>query len=71
MNQPSSLEYEQNRFHSLRSKHPSLQGHEFSPLVYHYDQGKGTIEFVEKLDRQGINTGRQSIGLVFSISTAK
>ncbi len=41
-----------------------LKGHEFSPLIYHYDQRKGTIEFIEKLDRPEITTGRQSIGFV-------
>ncbi|UJR36428.1 hypothetical protein I4U23_029151 [Adineta vaga] len=40
-------------------------GHEFCPLIYNYDHRKGTIEFVEKLDRQEITTGRQSIGRLF------
>lgn len=40
-----------------------LKGHEFSPLIYNYDQRKGTIEYVDKLDQQGATTGRQSIGL--------
>lgn len=42
-----------------------LKGHEFSPLIYKYDQRKGTIEFVEKLDRQEVTSGRQSIGWEF------
>jgi len=40
-------------------------GHEFSPLIYDYDQRKSTIEFIEKLDRQETTTGRQSIGRLF------
>ncbi|CAF4415454.1 unnamed protein product, partial [Adineta steineri] len=40
-------------------------GHEFSPLIYNYDQRNGTIDFLEKLDRQETSTGRQSIGLEF------
>jgi hypothetical protein len=45
-----------------------LKGHEFSPLIYNYNQRKGTIEFLEKLDRQEITTGRQSIGLEFQFN---
>ncbi|CAF1630618.1 unnamed protein product, partial [Adineta ricciae] len=37
-------------------------GHEFSPLIYNYDDRRGAIEFVEKLDQQGASTGRQAIG---------
>ncbi|CAF1072694.1 unnamed protein product [Adineta steineri] len=40
-------------------------GHEFSPLIYNYDQRNGTIDFLEKLDRQETSTGRQSIGRLF------
>ncbi|CAF2947610.1 unnamed protein product [Rotaria sp. Silwood2] len=40
-------------------------GHEFSPLIYNFNQDKGTIEYVEKLDRQEVSTGRLSIGLEF------
>ncbi|CAF1210102.1 unnamed protein product [Adineta steineri] len=42
-----------------------VAGHEFSPLIYNYDERKGTIEFVEKLDSQETSTGRQSIGRLF------
>jgi len=38
-----------------------FKGHEFSPLIYNYDEQKGTIEFVEKLD-QGATAGKQTIG---------
>ena len=38
-------------------------GHEFSPLIYNYDERKGAIEFVEKLDQQDGTSGKQTIGL--------
>jgi hypothetical protein len=47
----------------MRLMNSYLKGHEFSPLIYNYDQRQGTIEFIEKLDQQEITTGRQSIGL--------
>lgn len=40
-------------------------GHEFSPLIYRYDRQRGTIEFLEKLDRQETTSGRKSIGRLF------
>jgi len=39
-------------------------GHEFSPFIYNYDERKGTIEFVEKLD-QHEGTTKQAIGRMF------
>jgi hypothetical protein len=41
----------------------SFKGHELSPLIYNYDERKGTIEFVEKLDQQEAATGKQNIRL--------
>ncbi len=38
-----------------------FKGHEFSPLIYNYDEQKGSIDFVEKLD-QGATAGKQTIG---------
>lgn len=40
----------------------NFKGHEFSPLIYRYDRQRGTIEFLEKLDRQETVSGRKSIG---------
>jgi len=40
-------------------------GHEFSPLIYNYDERRGTIEFVEKLDQQEGSAGKQTIGRLF------
>ncbi|CAF1203362.1 unnamed protein product [Rotaria sp. Silwood1] len=38
-----------------------VAGHEFSPLIYNYDERKGTIDFVEKLDQQETSIGKQAI----------
>jgi len=40
-------------------------GHEFSPMIYNYDERRGTIEFVEKLDQQGATPGKTVIGRMF------
>jgi len=45
-----------------------FQGHEFSPMIYNYDERKGTIEFVEKLDQQEGTAGKQAVGLESRIS---
>ncbi|CAF3006066.1 unnamed protein product [Rotaria socialis] len=38
-----------------------VAGHEFSPLIYNYDERKGTLNFVEKLDQQDGVVGKQAI----------
>ena len=40
-----------------------FQGHEYSPMIYNYDERKGTIEFVEKLDQPEAPTGKLAAGL--------
>jgi hypothetical protein len=37
-------------------------GHEFSPIIYNYDERKGTIDFMEKLDQNDGTSGKQAIG---------
>lgn len=45
----------------------NFKGHEFSPLIYNYDERRGTIDFIEKLDQQEATTGKQTIKFVFEI----
>jgi hypothetical protein len=42
-------------------------GHEFSPIIYNYDERKGTIDFMEKLDQNDGTSGKQAIGLEIHI----
>ncbi|CAF4183015.1 unnamed protein product, partial [Rotaria sordida] len=42
-----------------------VAGHEFSPLIYNYDERKGTIDFVEKLDQQETSTGKLAVNRLF------
>jgi hypothetical protein len=42
-------------------------GHEFSPIIYNYDERKGTIDFMEKLDQNDGTSGKQAIGLEIRI----
>ncbi|CAF1553270.1 unnamed protein product, partial [Didymodactylos carnosus] len=43
-------------------------GHEFSPLIYKYDEKNGTIQYVQKLDQE-TNTNKQSINRLFDQAT--
>ncbi|CAF1315617.1 unnamed protein product, partial [Rotaria sordida] len=50
---------------SFRESTLIVAGHEFSPLIYNYDERKGTIDFVEKLDQQETSTGKLAVNRLF------
>lgn len=44
-----------------------FQGHEYSPMIYNYDERKGTIDFVEKLDQPEAPVSKLAAGLDWCI----